>query len=155
MIDINSRSTDSIAKGLSNFCNYTFYVDGILCNSMEGWLQSLKFKDIHMQKYVCLMIGYKAKKYGRDYGEDVYKTGMLYWMGKIYGRLSSSYQDLLDDAFSCLYLNITFRGILFKSGSDILMHSRGSNDITKTILTVDEFCSRLTALRELRDEHNI
>lgn len=36
------------AVSLSNFSPHPFIIDDILCNSMEGFLQSLKFKDIEM-----------------------------------------------------------------------------------------------------------
>ena len=35
---------------LSNFAPHPFEIDGIKCNSMEGFLQSLKFSNPEMQK---------------------------------------------------------------------------------------------------------
>ena len=43
------------AGTLSNFAPHPFVIDGVQCNSMEGFLQSLKFKDAEMQKSVCLL----------------------------------------------------------------------------------------------------
>lgn len=42
---------------LSNFAPRRFVFDGIECNSIEGVLQSFKFKDIEIQKYVCTLVG--------------------------------------------------------------------------------------------------
>ena len=46
---------------LSNFSPHPFEIDGIQCNSMEGFLQSLKFSNPEMQKEVCKMVGKQAK----------------------------------------------------------------------------------------------
>ena len=50
------------ASSLSNFAPHPFEIDGVKCNSMEGFLQSLKFNSIEMQEYVCTLVGYTAKK---------------------------------------------------------------------------------------------
>lgn len=47
------------AGNLSNFHPYQFEIDGVTCNSMEGFLQSLKFSNPVMQEYVCLLVGKK------------------------------------------------------------------------------------------------
>ena len=43
-MDIGS-GTGYPSANLSNFSPHMFIVDGIKCNSMEGFLQSLKFQD--------------------------------------------------------------------------------------------------------------
>lgn len=46
------------AGNLSNFHPYQFEIDGVTCNSMEGFLQSLKFfKSSHAR--IRLLIGWK------------------------------------------------------------------------------------------------
>lgn len=47
------------AGNLSNFHPYQFEIDGVTCNSMEGFLQSLKFSSPVMQEYVCSLVGKK------------------------------------------------------------------------------------------------
>lgn len=47
------------AGNLSNFHPYQFEIDGVTCNSMEGFLQSLKFSNPVMQEYVCSLVGKK------------------------------------------------------------------------------------------------
>jgi hypothetical protein len=50
------------SNALSNFAPHPFEIDGVKCNSMEGFLQSLKFESKEMQEYVCTLVGYSAKK---------------------------------------------------------------------------------------------
>ena len=63
-MDIGS-GTGYPSANLSNFSPHVFTVDGIECNSMEGFLQSLKFQDPEMQKHVCTLVGKKAKFKGK------------------------------------------------------------------------------------------
>lgn len=53
------------SSSLSNFSPHPFVIDGVECNSMEGFLQSLKFKDVEMQKHVCTLVGKSAKFKGK------------------------------------------------------------------------------------------
>ena len=54
------------ANALSNFAPHPFILDGVQINSAEGFLQSLKFKSVEMQEYVCTLVGYAAKKKGKE-----------------------------------------------------------------------------------------
>lgn len=62
-MDISSGSSYP-ASSLSNFSPHPFIIDGVECSSMEGFLQSLKFKDENMQKEICKKVGRQAKKAG-------------------------------------------------------------------------------------------
>ena len=135
---------------LSNFVPHPFVVDGIHCNSMEGFLQSLKFKDTEMQAYVYTLVGKAAKFKGKK--KKWWKTQTLWWKGKPYKRNSEEYQMLLDDAFIALSKNESFKRALLATGDAILTHSIGKNDITKTVLTQQEFCSRLQCIRKYLKE---
>lgn len=53
------------ANALSNFAPHPFILDGIECNSFEGFLQSLKFSSVDMQKEVCKLVGKMAKFKGK------------------------------------------------------------------------------------------
>ena len=53
------------ASALSNFAPHPFIIDGVECASMEGFLQSLKFKNPEMQKEVCKLVGKAAKFKGK------------------------------------------------------------------------------------------
>jgi len=134
------------ANALSNFAPHPFEIDGIKCNSMEGFLQSLKFESKEMQEYVCTLVGYAAKKKGRD--KNWWQNQTLYWRGIGIKRNSKEYQDLLDRAYTELYKNVKFKSALEASGNAKLTHSIGKNKENETILTNREFCSRLTKLRD-------
>ncbi len=131
---------------LSNFAPHPFVIDGVECNSMEGFLQSLKFSNPEMQKEVCKLVGKAAKFKGKK--KKWWRTQTLYWQGIEIPRDSQEYQDLLDRAFDALAQNSGFRAALLATGSSVLTHSIGKTKITETVLTRQEFCSRLTKIRE-------
>lgn len=131
---------------ISNFARHTFVVDGVTCNSMEGFLQSLKFDNPQAQKRVCLLVGLKAKNRGRN--KKWWETQTLYWQGKEIKRDSEEYQLLLDKAFDELAKDDSFQKALLYTGNATLTHMLGTNDITHTILTKEEFLSRLTRIRD-------
>ena len=134
------------SAALSNFCPHPFEIDGVLCNSMEGFLQSLKFKDVNMQIEVCKLVGKEAKFKGKN--KKWWKDQTLYWQGVEYKRDSKEYQELLDRAYAELSKNSGFRAALLCTKDAVLTHSIGKNKITETVLTQREFCSRLTKIRE-------
>jgi len=131
---------------LSNFAPHPFVIDGVQCNSMEGFLQSLKFESIEMQKYVCTLVGKAAKFKGKN--KKWWKTQVLYWQGTPIHRQGEAYQELLDKAYNALYENASFRKALEATKGCTLTHSIGKSDKSKTVLTQSEFCSRLTKLRD-------
>lgn len=129
------------ASALSNFAPHPFIIDGIECASMEGFLQSLKFENPDMQKEVCKLVGYTAKK--RGYNKNWSTNQTLYWQGKEYKRDSKDYQELLDKAYACLSKNDGFKRALLATQNATLTHSIGKRKINETVLTQQEFCSRL------------
>ncbi len=144
-MDISSNNSYPSNK-LTNFAAHSFVLDGIQIASMEGFLQSLKFKDIPIQNHVCSLVGRAAKAKGRN--KKWFKTQILYWQGVEYKRDSQEYQDLLDRAYEALSENKNFQRALKASGNSILTHSLGKRKITDTVLTEQEFCSRLMKIRE-------
>lgn len=138
------------ASALSNFAPHPFVIDGVMCNSMEGFLQSLKFKNPEMQKEVCLLVGKKAKFKGKP--KKWWISQKLYWQGKEIDRHSPEYQELLDRAYKALAKNEGFRKALLASGNASLTHSLGNSDPHRTVLTTSEFCSRLLKIRETLKE---
>ena len=144
-MDINSGAGYP-ASALSNFAPYSFEVDGVECASMEGFLQSLKFKNPDMQKEVCKLVGKVAKRRGAN--KNWQRTQILYWKGVPIQRSTSGYQTLIDAAYAALSLNSKFRRALLASGKSTLTHSIGRKKQSETVLTVQEFCSRLTTIRE-------
>lgn len=133
------------ASSLSNFAPHEFIIDGIKCASMEGFLQSLKFQNPDMQKYVCSLVGKAAKFKGKN--KKWQKTQILYWQDETTKRDSERYQKLLDDAYNELAKNKSFKKALLATGNATLTHSMGRTKISETVLTKQEFVSRLTRIR--------
>lgn len=133
------------ANKLSNFAANGFVLDNVPCNSMEGFLQSLKFKNPDMQKQICLLVGGGAKRAGAN--KNWQQHQILYWQGVEYPRKSDAYQKLLDRAYEALSRNDAFKRALLATGSATLTHSLGSRKQNETVLTSQEFCSRLMAIR--------
>lgn len=141
------RSTGKYPSNkLSNFAGHRFVIDGIVCNSMEGFLQSLKFSNPDMQEEVCKLVGFAAKKKGSK--KNWRQRQILHWRGVEIKRDSQIYQDLLDKAYGALAAQSDgFQRALFASGDGQLTHSIGRRKTNETILTTTEFCSRLMKLR--------
>lgn len=133
------------SSALSNFAPHPFEIDGVKCNSMEGFLQSLKFKDPEMQKEVCLLVGKAAKFKGKK--KKWWREQTLYWQGVAFSRDSDDYQWLLDRAFNALAENTSFQKALLATGEAVLTHSIGKTKSQETVLTRNEFCSRLMVIR--------
>jgi predicted NAD-dependent protein-ADP-ribosyltransferase YbiA (DUF1768 family) len=121
------------ARELSNFAPHAFVFDGVACACMEGLLQSLKVADIDEQRRVCRLVGPHAQSFGRKHDWSI--TGTLWWNGKAaYGALFEQSEK--------------FRDALAATGTAQLLHSLGKADPCETILTTEEFCTRLHRLRE-------
>ena len=144
-MDIGS-GTGWPSAALSNFTPHPFVIDGVECASMEGFLQSLKFKEPDMQVEVCKLVGKAAKFKGKK--KKWWKTQTLHWQGQEFKRDSQEYQDLLDRAFDALAQNTGFQKALLATGKATLTHSIGKSKETETVLTKQEFCSRLTKIRD-------
>lgn len=136
------------ADALSNFAPHPFVLDGIECNSMEGFLQSLKFSNPDMQREVCKLVGRAAKFKGKK--KNWYVKQVLYWQGKEIPRDSDEYQMLLDRAYMAMATqNRGFQCALLATQNAALTHSIGKIKINETVLTRSEFCSRLIKLRTM------
>lgn len=144
IMDIGSGSGYP-SSNLSNFSPHGFVVDGVECASMEGFLQSLKFQDPEMQKHVCTLVGKAAKFKGKK--KKWWKTQTLYWQGEAIPRDSERYQELLDKAFNALAENSSFKRALLATQNATLTHNIGKKKPSETVLTKNEFTSRLTAIR--------
>ena len=133
-------------SALSNFAPHPFVIDGVECNSMEGFLQSLKFENPDMQKEVCKLVGKAAKFKGKK--KKWWKTQTLYWNGVAMKRDSEDYQNLLTRAYDCLSENTGFQKALLATGNSPLTHSIGKDKITETVLTKREFTRQLYRIRD-------
>ncbi len=144
-IDIKAKAPFP-GGALSNFAPHRFVLDGVACTCMEGFLQSLKVQEVPEQRRVCDLAGPIAQSIGRK--RDWRVSGTLWWLGTPIDRLSDEYQKLLDRAYDALFAQSpAFRAALMASGKARLTHSMGKSDPCETILTSEEFCTRLERLR--------
>ena len=131
---------------LSNFAARKFVFRGVECSSIEGVLQSFKFKNPEMQKYICTLVGRIAKAKGRN--KNWYTTQTLWWNGQAIKRDSEEYQQLLDELFVTVFTTCeSARNALLATGNAVLTHSIGKRKINETVLTEQEFVSRLMSIR--------
>ena len=137
------------SRQLSNFAPSPFVIDGVRCNSMEGFIQSLKFKNPEMQKFVCLLVGRCAKFKGKDKKWWMRPPKeQLWWMGSGFPGHSDEHLWLVKRALRCKFLqhNGSMRALIATRDA-VLTHSVGKED--RTSLRASDFCRMLT---EIRDE---
>jgi predicted NAD-dependent protein-ADP-ribosyltransferase YbiA (DUF1768 family) len=145
-MDVGSRNSYP-AGALSNFSPHPFEFRGVSVNSMEGLLQSFKFKGEEMQRHICTLVGFAAKKAGSK--KNWYESQTLWWQGQPIKRDSQEYQDMLDEAYEAMFTqNENARKALLATNNATLTHSIGKRKINETVLTEREFCRRLTRIRE-------
>lgn len=148
VLDVYGFSNCEISAALSNMAHHPFEIDGVQCGSMEGFVQSLKFKEPERQLEVASKVGIKARELGVKRNWKVQQT--LYWKGTPFSRHSEGYQILLDNAYDAMYIQSKeFREALTKSKGRVLLHLVGNTDPFKTIMTQEEFLCRLNRLRSL------
>lgn len=135
------------AGTISNFTPHEFVFDGVKCSSMEGLIQSFKFQDRREQIEVCKLSGFAAKRRGQTRNDVWQHAQKLWWNNQEYDRHGSAYQILLDRAFETLVQNDSFRDALLATNEEVLTHSVGSSNPNETVLTEQEFCSRLMRMR--------
>lgn len=120
----------------------------IPCNSMEGFLQGLKFDKSHIQIEVCKLVGFAAKRKGSNRNRRWKPLQTLWILGVPMKRKGDLYQQVLDVGFSSLNRNKKFRNALEATHKAVLKHSMGKTKEQDTVLTIREFCRRLTKLRD-------
>ncbi len=119
---------------------------------MEGFLQSLKYKDIEEQRHICRLSGKEAK---RMTTADWQKDQTVWWKGQMIDRQSETFLRLVKAAYKAMFeQNESFRTALMSTRGKALYHSQGEQDFHKTILTEKEFCGILTDLRDNEKNYN-
>ena len=150
-VDIWS-SSEYPSQVLSNLCSNGFRFDGIVCGSMEGFLQSLKQRDIDKQRQICAMKGRNAKHATTTAWQA---DQIVWWKGIAIDRQSDEFLQLLRHAYQAMFdQNERFRTALMSTRGMRLYHTRGKKDPYKTILTEKEFCQILTDMRDNYDQRD-
>ena len=146
-IDIHSRKS-GLAGDLSNLKERFFFFDEVPCASLEGPIQALKYSDPTTQRRICMLSGREAQKKGQEMNETWKSQQVLWWKGRKYPRNSTDYQKLLDELYASAFDSVIFQKSLLDTGDAELIHTISKDDPTDTVLTVYEFCSRLTKERD-------
>lgn len=147
-IDIWSKSPYP-ANVLSNLCSNGFRFDGVVCGSMEGFLQSLKRQDPDKQRQICSMKGGNARKMSVTSWQT---DQIVWWRGRAIDRQGEEFQQLIRRAYKAMFeQNERFRTALMQTRDITLTHINGEHNPYKTILTPSEFCGILTELRDTYD----
>ena len=150
-VDIWSKSVFP-ANVLSNLCSNGFRFEGRICGSMEGFLQSLKYKDIDKQRQICSMKGKNAKKMTINGWQT---DQIVWWKGNSIDRQSPEYLIFIRKAYQSMFeQNERFRTALMATRGMKLYHSKGEKNPFKTILTEKELCNILTDIREKYDKRD-
>ena len=137
---------------LSNLCSNGFRFDGMICGSMEGFLQSLKRKELDKQRQICSMKGGNARKMSVTSWQT---DQIVWWKGQAIDRQSKEYQQLIYRAYQAMFeQSERFRTALMQTRGMLLTHSSGESNTYKTILTPTEFCGILTELRDNYDKRD-
>jgi len=152
---LDIRSNGAYPSGvLSNLCSNGFRFDGMVCGSMEGFLQSLKQKDKDKQRQICSMKGGNARKHSVTSWQT---DQIVWWKGVAIDRQSEEYQKLLRRAYQAMFdQSERFRAALMQTRGITLTHSSGEKNPYKTIITEQELCQILTEMRDnydKRDKH--
>jgi len=137
---------------LSNLCSNGFRFDGVVCSSMEGFLQSLKHKEKDKQLQICSMKGGNARKRSVTSWQT---DQIVWWKGVAIDRQSEEYQKLLRRAYQAMFdQSERFRAALMLTRGITLTHKSGETNPYKTILTEREFCQILTEMRDNYDQRD-
>ena len=137
---------------LSNLCSNGFRFEGMVCSSMEGFLQSLKQQDRDKQRQICSMKGGNARKRSVTSWQT---DQIVWWRGQAYDRQGEEYQKLIRRAYQEMFdQSERFRTALMQTRGLTLTHTSGETSPFKTILTAQEFCTILTELRDNYDKRD-
>ena len=137
---------------LSNLCSNGFRFDGMICGSMEGFLQSLKRKELDKQRQICSMKGGNARKMSVTSWQT---DQIVWWKGQAIDRQSEEYQQLIRRAYQAMFeQSERFRTALMQTRGMNLAHSSGEVNPYKTILTPAELCGILIQLRDNYDKRD-
>ncbi len=150
-LDIHSKK-HGLAGRLSNFTKRSFVFDGITCRSIEGVLQSLKFKNASEQRIICGLWGVQAKLAG-ELGCDWKDEQTLWWNGQSYLRDSAEYRSFLKRLYRSVYeQDEQFRRDIKKSARYNLVHSIGNPDPKDTVLTEGEFIAMIAEMQDFKSK---
>jgi predicted NAD-dependent protein-ADP-ribosyltransferase YbiA (DUF1768 family) len=143
------------ANRLSNLAVSPFVMDGVQCNSMEGFIQALKRREPKVQEHGCTLAGMAAKRWGA--GVKWWKRPVreqLWWHGRGFAAHSEEHFALVKRTLLAKFTqHEPSRRALLATGDAHLVHSAGKRE--RTSLKASDFCRMLMEIREeLRQEQS-
>lgn len=148
-LDISYESKNVIVRSLSTPFLHDFIFHGIKIKSVEGFLQSLKYKDNYIKSHLINCYGNEIRFLEtQNLDKDSYYSGDLYFEGKTIDRYDIKYQELLNELYLSLCYSSVFEKSLINTGNRELLYSSGIEDPTRTLLTSRELVDRLKIIRD-------
>ncbi len=136
----------NLERRLSNLYPYQFKMDGILIESWEGFIQSLKTPDRELKRHLWTLHGYQAWKQGQPI--PWWEKQEVYWIEKPIDRHSKDYTHIITVSYDNLFeSNEDFRKALEESLPYKLDHSKGKTNKHRTLLTKKEYLYQMERLR--------
>ena len=122
-------------------------MNGILIESWEGFIQSLKTPDKLIKRKLYQLYGYQAQKQGQKI--NWWDRQEVYWIDAPIDRQSKQYTKLITKSYDNLFeQNGDFRKALEQSLPYKLDHSKGKTNKHDTLLTRKEYLYQMERLRK-------
>jgi predicted NAD-dependent protein-ADP-ribosyltransferase YbiA (DUF1768 family) len=136
------------ANVLSNFAATPFVFDGVRCNSAEGFIQALKFRNPEMQKHVCALVGKGAKMAGKKAADRIRREHKVWWQGQEFEFRSEQHFGLVERALRQKYTQSDrAKRALAATRDCALTHDVVQSDSQHTSLPADVFVRILYRIR--------
>ena len=146
-MNIHSKG-DWPANVISNFAATPFVVDGVECNSAEGFIQALKFPNPDMQKHVCSLVGLGAKKAGSKAAARIRIQRKVWWQGVAFEFRSDEHFGLIERGLRAKFTQSDrARRALLATRDATLTHETGHSDDGWTSLPAAVFIRMLYKIR--------
>jgi len=150
VLNISSKSKDWRAKRLSNFSDDPFVIDGVEINSVEGFIQGIKFYENHHYRRECFRANTIKEKLRAQYlGRKMAEKKFVWWKGEKIKYGSRKHHKLIERAIRAKFEQNreAMRALLATRGIK-LIHQIGQRELKKSSLPAKLFCKILTKIRK-------
>jgi len=139
---------DRIACKLGNFYASPFTIDGLLCGSIEGFIQSLKFSDEQKKRLIAGLAGKAAKFAGKKAGKRLSREPVVFWHGRQIPFRSSEHMALIERGIREKFAaSEACREALLLTGDAMLVHDTGFQESRFTSLKSEELVRIVSEIR--------
>ena len=147
VVNVSSKSSDWRARDLSNFARIPFIFDGEPFESVEGFIQGIKFPEGLVNRLLgTVCTGIQAKKLGQS-ADGKY----VWWQGRQIVFGSEEHHRLIARAIMAKFdqSSRAMNALLATEGEEIT-HDFGLSEDTDTSLPAELFCKVLTEIRKMK-----